>query len=175
MYLLSLAIRFAALCALLWLAIVDVRSRRLPTRVVLAIGALFFVDALVMHMSIRRHPCPSAPGVRRVGHLRRIVRCKNAGRRRCKARCNHFSMGRPESLAAGAYADFRDRNTCIDDQSGDTTHGSGPAFSPVRALAMFSGARGVPYGVALALGGGSYHAARFTAFDFDAIGRRPYV
>jgi prepilin peptidase CpaA len=26
---------------------------------------------------------------------------------------------------------------------------------PLRALAMFSGARGVPYGVALALGGGS--------------------
>lgn len=27
-------------------------------------------------------------------------------------------------------------------------------FMPMRALAMFSGARGVPYGVALALGGG---------------------
>jgi prepilin peptidase CpaA len=26
---------------------------------------------------------------------------------------------------------------------------------PMRALAMFSGARGVPYGVALALGGGT--------------------
>lgn len=52
MQLLSLVIRLIALCALLWLAVIDVRSRRLPTKVVLVVGALFFVDALVRRMAI---------------------------------------------------------------------------------------------------------------------------
>src|SRR6185503_15329690 len=50
--LLSLAIRLVVLCALVWLAVIDVRSRRLPTKIVMAIGTLFFVDALILRMSI---------------------------------------------------------------------------------------------------------------------------
>lgn len=52
MQLLSLGIRLIVLCVLLWLAVIDVRSRRLPTRIVLVIGALFFADALARRMPL---------------------------------------------------------------------------------------------------------------------------
>ena len=52
MQILSLAIRLVVLCVLLWLAVIDVRSRRLPTKIVLTIGALYFADALLLGKSV---------------------------------------------------------------------------------------------------------------------------
>ena len=52
MQILSLAIRLVVVCSLLWLAVVDVRVRRLPTPAVLVIGVLFFLDALIVRMSL---------------------------------------------------------------------------------------------------------------------------
>ena len=52
MLLLSLAIRLIVLCTLLWLAVIDVRDRHLPTRIVLVLAVLFFADALVTRLPL---------------------------------------------------------------------------------------------------------------------------
>ncbi|CAN7393630.1 prepilin peptidase [Caballeronia sp. LjRoot29] len=155
MYLLSLAIRFAALFALLWLAIVDVRSRRLPTRVVLAIGALFFVNALVMHMSIRNILAHLLLAFGVLGICAALFAAKMLGGGDAKLAAIIFLWAGP-SLWLPALTLISVIGTLVSMISLATRRmDQDQHSSPVRALAMFSGARGVPYGVALALGGGS--------------------
>ncbi|KND59894.1 Type IV prepilin peptidase TadV/CpaA [Candidatus Burkholderia verschuerenii] len=150
----SLAIRLVVLCALLVLAVIDVRARRLPTGIVVAIGALFFVDALINKMSLDQI----------ISHL--MIACvvfavcaalfaaKMLGGGDAKLAAVIFLWsGLGLSLSAltlisvigtvVSLVNLVTRNMNADQKS-----------SPMRALAMFSGARGVPYGVALALGGG---------------------
>jgi prepilin peptidase CpaA len=151
---LSLAIRLVVLCALLWLAVIDVRSRRLPTKVVLTIGALFFVDALISSMSLDAviaHlmlalgvflTCAALFAARMLGggdaKLASVIFLWAGLGLWLPALTLISVIGTVVSLVSLAT-----RNMNPDQRS-----------LPLRALAMFSGARGVPYGVALALGGG---------------------
>lgn len=155
MQLLSLAIRFAVLCALLWLAVVDVRTRRLPTRAVLTIGSLFFIDILIIHMSIGdvfRHLI-LAFGVFIV--CAALFAAKMLGGGDAKLASVIFLWAGP-SLWLPALTLISVIGTLVSLVSFATRHMDQHQRSlPMRALAMFSGARGVPYGVALALGGGS--------------------
>jgi prepilin peptidase CpaA len=151
---LSLAIRLVVLCALLWLAVIDVRFRRLPTKVVLTIGALFFVDALISSMSLDAviaHlmlalgvflTCAALFAARMLGggdaKLASVIFLWAGLGLWLPALTLISVIGTVVSLVSLAT-----RNMNPDQRS-----------LPLRALAMFSGARGVPYGVALALGGG---------------------
>ncbi|MFT4432803.1 prepilin peptidase [Caballeronia sp. 15715] len=152
---LSLAIRLVVLCALLWLAVVDVRVRRLPTPAVLAIGALFFVDALIVRMSLGdalAHlllafgvfvVCAGLFAAKMLGggdaKLASIIFLWAGAGLWLPTLTLISVIGTLVSLVSLAT-----RNMNPDQHSG-----------LMRALAMFSGTRGVPYGVALALGGGS--------------------
>jgi len=153
--LLSIAIRFVVLCVLLWLAVVDVRVRRLPTPAVLAIGGLFFLDALIVR--------PSFSNV--VAHLllafgvlvicAALFAAKMLGGGDAKLASIIFLWAGP-SLWLPALTLISVIGTLVSLVSLATRHMDQEQHSPpMRALAMFSGARGVPYGVALALGGGS--------------------
>ena len=155
-YLLSLAIRFAALCALLWLAVVDVRTRRLPTRVVLTIGALFFIDTLVVRMSIRDIVMHLLLAFSVFAICAALFAAKMLGGGDAKLASVIFLWAGPTLWLPAltlisvtgtlvALISLATRNMNPDQQRS----------ALMRALAMFSGWRGVPYGVALALGGGS--------------------
>jgi prepilin peptidase CpaA len=155
MPLLSLAIRLVAFCWLLWLAVIDVRSRRLPTRPVLAVGALFFLDALALHMpfqDVLAHlgtalvvflACAGLFAVRMLGggdaKLAAVIFLW-AGQ--------HLSW--PTLILVSVIGTFVALISLA-------TRNMNPhhRLAAVRTLAMFSGARGVPYGVALAAGGGT--------------------
>ena len=154
-YLLSLAIRFIALCALLWLAVVDVRTRRLPTRVVLTIGALFFIDTLVVRMSIRDIVMHLLLAFSVFAVCAALFAAKMLGGGDAKLAAVIFLWAGPNLWLPAltlisvigtlvSLISLATRNMKPDQRSG-----------LMRALAMFSGWRGVPYGVALALGGGS--------------------
>jgi prepilin peptidase CpaA len=154
-YLLSLAIRFVALCTLLWLAVVDVRSRRLPTRVVLTIGALFFIDTLVVHMSIRDVLAHLLLALGVLVICAALFAANMLGGGDAKLASIIFLWAGP-SLWLPALTLISVIGTLVSLISLATRHmDQDQHSSPMRALAMFSGARGVPYGVALALGGGS--------------------
>jgi prepilin peptidase CpaA len=152
---LSLAIRLVVLCALLWLAVTDVRSRRLPTAIVLAIGALFFADAYLIGLSfdeIMRHLL-LALGVFAVCALLFAARMLGGGDAKLAA---VIFMWAGLSLSLPALTLISVIGTVVSLISLATRKMDPAAHThPVRALAMFSGARGVPYGVALALGGGA--------------------
>jgi prepilin peptidase CpaA len=153
--LLSLAIRLAILCALLWLAVVDVRTRRLPTRVVLTIGALFFVDALILRMS------PHDVVMHLLVTLAVFLACaalfaaNMLGGGDAKLASVIFLWAGP-GLSLPALTLISVVGTLVSLISIGTRSMNPHQRSPVlQALAMFSAARGVPYGVALAIGGGS--------------------
>ncbi|GAB5095175.1 prepilin peptidase [Caballeronia sp. LP006] len=154
MLLASLAIRLIVLCALLVLAVIDVRARRLPTGIVLAIGSLFFVDALLRKLSLDEI----------IAHL--ILACvvfavcaalfaaKMLGGGDAKLAAVIF-LWAGVSLSLPALTLISLIGTVVSLVSLATRNmKADQTSSPMRALAMFSGARGVPYGVALALGGG---------------------
>lgn len=153
-HLLSLAIRLIVLCALLWLAVVDIRSRRLPTRVVLAIGALFFVDAATLRLTIDQvivH-LGLALGVFLV--CAALFGAKMLGGGDAKLASVIF-LWVGLSLALPALTLISVIGTVVSLISLATRNmNSDQRSRPLRVLAMFSGARGVPYGVALAFGGG---------------------
>jgi prepilin peptidase CpaA len=152
---LSLAIRLVVLCSLLWLAVVDVRVRRLPTPAVIAIGALFFIDALIVRMSlgdVLAHLL-LAFGIFIV--CAALFAAKMLGGGDAKLASIIFMWAGP-SLWLPALTLISVIGTLVSLVSLATRHMDVDQHSfPMRALAMFSGARGVPYGVALALGGGS--------------------
>jgi prepilin peptidase CpaA len=152
--LLSLVIRLTVLCVLLWLAVIDVRSRRLPTRVVLAVGALFFADALVRRMPVDDvivHLLLSI-GVFLICAVLFAAKMLGGGDAKL-ASVIFLWAGLALSLPALTLISVIGTVVSLISLA---TRSMNPAqrFMPMRALAMFSGARGVPYGVALALGGG---------------------
>jgi prepilin peptidase CpaA len=153
-HLLSLAIRLVVLCALLWLAVTDIRSRRLPTRVVLAVGALFFVDAATLRLTLDQvivH-LGLALGVFLV--CAALFAAKMLGGGDAKLASVIF-LWAGLSLALPALTLISVIGTVVSLVSLATRNMNPDQPSrPLRALAMFSGARGVPYGVALAFGGG---------------------
>ncbi|RKT25685.1 prepilin peptidase CpaA [Paraburkholderia sp. RAU2J] len=154
MHLLSLGIRFLVLCALLWLAVIDIRSRRLPTRVVLAVGALFFADALILRL----------PADEVIVHLvlalgvflvcAALFAAKMLGGGDAKLASVIF-LWVGSSLALPALTLISVIGTVVSLISLATRNMNPDQRAlPMRVLALFSGARGVPYGVALAFGGG---------------------
>lgn len=154
-HLLSLAIRLAVLCALIWLAVIDVRSRRLPTRVVLAVGALFFVDALTLRLSFDQvvTHLGLALGVFLVCAALFAARMLGGGDAKLAA---IIFLWVGLSLALPALTLISVIGTVVSLISLATRNMNPDQPSrPLRMLAMFSGARGVPYGVALAVGGGA--------------------
>jgi prepilin peptidase CpaA len=154
-HLLSLAVRLAVLCALLWLAVFDLRTRRLPTRAVLTIGALFFLDALILRMSIGEVALHLllAFGVFLV--CAALFASNMLGGGDAKLASIILLWAGP-GLSLPALTLISVIGTLVSLISVATRHMNPDQRSPVlRALAMFSAARGVPYGVALAIGGGS--------------------
>lgn len=155
MSLLSLATRLVVMCALLWLAVIDVRVRRLPTHLVLLIGALFFIDVLIVRMpptDVLMHVL--------VGFVVFVV-CVAlfaagmlGGGDAKLASIIFLWVGPGLSLLALTFISVV--GTLVALISLATRRMSHVQRSRIfRVLAMFSGARGVPYGVALALGGGA--------------------
>ena len=154
-HLLSLAIRLIVLGILLWLAVIDVRDRRLPTPIVLVIGALFFADALVIHLSLYDlllHiivafvvflVCAILFAAKMLGggdaKLGAVIFLWTGTLLSLPALTLISIVGTVVSLISLATSMMNSRQTNI--------------F--LQGLAMFSSARGVPYGVALALGGGA--------------------
>jgi prepilin peptidase CpaA len=154
-FLISLAIRFVVLCALLWLAVVDVRTRRLPNRVVLTIGVLFLIDALVVNMSIRNVVMHLLLAFSVFVVCAGLFAAKMLGGGDAKLAAVIFLWAGPNLWLPAltlisvigtlvSLVSLATRNINPDERS-----------ALMRALAMFSSWRGVPYGVALALGGGS--------------------
>jgi prepilin peptidase CpaA len=155
MQLLSLVIRLAVLCILLWLAVIDVRSRRLPTKLVLAVGALFFADALVLRLSFGDLVLHLAMALVVLLICAGLFAARMLGGGDAKLAAVIF-------LWAGLHLSWPALTLIsvigtvvalisLATQNLNPSH----RLAPMRALAMFSGARGVPYGVALAAGGGA--------------------
>lgn len=154
MHLLSLAIRLVVLCSLLWLSVIDLRSRRLPTKIVLAIGALFFADALILGMSVDDV----------IAHLLLALGVFLV----CAALFAARALGGGDAKLASVIFLWAGLNLFIPALTLISVIGTVVSLislatrkmdpiqrsQPMRALAMFSGARGVPYGVPLAFGGG---------------------
>ena len=155
MSLLSLAIRLVVLCALLWLAVIDVRIRRLPTRTVLAIGVLFFVDALIVRLPVTEVLAHVLLAFGVLVVCVALFAARMLGGGDAKLASIIFLWTGP-ALSLPALTLISVIGTLVALISLATRHMShGQRSRIMRALAMFSGARGVPYGVALALGGGS--------------------
>jgi prepilin peptidase CpaA len=151
---LSLVIRIVAVGALLWLAVVDVRTRRLPTPIVLAIGALFFADAVVIRMPIAHvlTHLGLAAAVFLICAALFFARMLGGGDAKLAA-VVFLWVGLDLSLPALTLISVI--GTLVGLVSYATQRmTSAHTSSILRVLALFSGARGVPYGVALALGGG---------------------
>ncbi|MEA3125368.1 MAG: prepilin peptidase CpaA [Caballeronia sp.] len=155
MQLLSLAIRFVVLFALLWLAVVDVRIRRLPTQAVLAIGALFLVDILIVRMSLHDVIAHLLLALGVFVVCAALFAAKMLGGGDAKLASAIFLWAGP-GLWLPALTLISVIGMLVSLISLATRRMNPDQRSrPMRALAMFSGSRGVPYGVALALGGGS--------------------
>jgi prepilin peptidase CpaA len=152
--LLSIAVRLIVACALLWLAAFDVRCRRLPTRVILAIGALFFFDVLVIRMAINDVLAHLLLALVVFVVCAVLYLAKILGGGDAKLAAVVF-LWVGSSLFLPALALISVIGLGVSLISLATRHMDPALRSPLlRALAMFSEARGVPYGVALALGGG---------------------
>ncbi|MDR5883046.1 prepilin peptidase [Caballeronia sp. LZ032] len=151
---LSLIIRLAVLGALLWLAIADVRTRRLPTSIVLTIGALFFLDAFVAGMSLDDVISHLVLAVIVFLACALLFAAKMVGGGDAKLASVIFLwVGFGLSLATLTLVSVIGTVVSLVSLA---TRNMNPSHRsmPLRALAMFSAARGVPYGVALAFGGG---------------------
>lgn len=151
---LSVVIRLLVLCALMWLAVVDVRARRLPTGIVLTIGALFFVDALVVRMPFGDVIAHLLLAVVVLSACALLFAARMLGGGDAKLASVIFLwVGFGLSLATLTLISVIGTAVSLVSLA---TRNMNPAqrFVPLRALAMFSAARGVPYGVALAFGGG---------------------
>jgi prepilin peptidase CpaA len=154
-HLLSLVIRLAVLGALLWLAATDVRSRRLPDPAVLFICAMFFVDALIERLPVR--DVLVHLGVAVVAYaicaVLFILRMMGGGDAKLAAVIFLWSgsgLWLP-SLMLISMTGLLVAVVSLATRRISTQHSS----PSMRALALFSGDRGVPYGVALAFGGGA--------------------
>lgn len=155
MLLLSFALRIVVLCTLLWLAVFDLRHRRLPTRMVLAIGVLFFIDAAIVRMPLEDVLAHLLLALAVFLVCAALFAAKMLGGGDAKLAAMIFLwVGAGLSLPALTLISLI--GTLVSLVSLATQHMSQEQGSwPMQALAMFSGKRGVPYGVALSLGGGS--------------------
>ncbi|RDK01014.1 prepilin peptidase [Paraburkholderia lacunae] len=155
MSLLSTTIRLTVLCVLLRLAVFDVRCRRLPTGMILMIGALFFINALVIRMSVNDVLAHLLLALAVLLLCAALFAAKMLGGGDAKLASVVF-LWVGLSLALPALTLISIIGLGVSLISLATRHMAPEQASlALRALAMFSGARGVPYGVALALGGGS--------------------
>lgn len=169
MPLLSLTFRLLALCVLFALAVTDVRSRRIPTGLVAVIGGLFLADAFVRHLSVGDVMVHIAVALAVFATCAVLFALNLLGGGDAKLAAAIFlwagiTLMLPAfflisiaglfvallSLAAGFPRD---------------TH----RMRVVRAFAMFSSARGVPYGVALAAGGGMVIALPVLLSSFSSM------
>ncbi|WP_407070649.1 A24 family peptidase [Paraburkholderia rhynchosiae] len=133
----------------------DVRTRRLPSRTVLMVGALFFLDALILRTSIGDIGMHVAIALCALVGCVAMFAAKIIGGGDAKLASVIFLWAGP-GLSWPALALISIIGTFVSLVSLATRHmNSDQRSRPMRALAMFSAARGVPYGVALALGGGS--------------------
>ncbi|MCY0389490.1 prepilin peptidase [Robbsia sp. Bb-Pol-6] len=143
------------MCALLWLAVIDVRERRLPTRIVLAIGALFLVDAAIVRMpgaSLLAHTL-LACGVFAICALLFAARMLGGGDAKLAA---IIFLWTGPALSLPTLCLISVIGTLVSCVSLATRRLDATQRSATRrVLALFSSRRGVPYGVALALGGGT--------------------
>lgn len=151
----SLAIRLLVFCMLLWLAVVDVRIRRLPNVAVLAIGVLFFVDAVVVRVSIREVVLhlALALGVFAVCAAMFAARMLGGGDAKLAA-VIFLWVGMDLSWSTLTLISMIGTVVALI-SLGARRLKPGQRSRPMRALTLFSSIRGVPYGVALALGGGA--------------------
>lgn len=155
MHLLSLAIRLIVLCILLWLAVTDVRERRLPTSLVLVIGALFFVDALIIHLSLFEILTHVVVGLVVFLLCAILFAVKMLGGGDAKLGAIIFLWtGTLFALPALTWISIAGMVVSLISLATSTMNARQTNHF-MQGLAMFSSARGVPYGVALALGGGA--------------------
>lgn len=155
MQLLSLALRLLALSLLFALAVTDVRSRRLPTGQVLAIGALFFVDALVRRMPAGDVMIHIAIALAVFAICAVLFALNMLGGGDAKLAAAIF-LWAGSALSLPAFILISIAGMFVSLLSFATRYlRPRPEARLVRGLAMFSSVRGVPYGVALAAGGGA--------------------
>jgi prepilin peptidase CpaA len=153
--LLSLSIRLVVLGALLWLAVFDVRFRRLPTKPVLMIGALFFVNFLVVRMPIGDFLAHLLLAFVALMFCAALFAAKMLGGGDAKLSAVVFLwVGPGLGLPTFVLISLIGLVVALISLATKPMQGA-QRFWPMRALALFSGSRGVPYGVAIALGGGS--------------------
>jgi prepilin peptidase CpaA len=151
---LSLMIRLTALAVLLWLAVVDVRTRRLPVRAVLVVAMLYAANAVISRTPIHvvlTHAVIAGVVFAACAVLF-FVRMLGGGD--AKLAASIFLWAGLENafdvlLFVSVIGTFVGLLSLATMRMKDN-----PRNSLLRALAMFSAKRGVPYGVALAVGGG---------------------
>lgn len=151
---LSLMIRLTALAVLLWLAVVDVRTRRLPVRAVLVIAMLYAIDAVISRTPI--HVVLTHAVIAGVVFAACAVLFffRMLGGGDAKLAATIFLWAGLEN-AFDVLLFVSVIGTFVGLLSIATTHmKQDQRNGMLKALSMFSAKRGVPYGVALALGGG---------------------
>jgi len=155
MSVLSLVVRLAAMGTLGWLAVTDVRDRRLPNKGVLAVAMLFFADAAVAPMSLSatgEHVAIAVvAGVLCVGLY--LMNMLGGGDVKLIAALALWVGG--NLLVATSTMLLVAVTGLVVALLGLATRQLDPdaCYGPMRGLAFFSCRRGVPYGVALAAGG----------------------
>jgi prepilin peptidase CpaA len=155
MSMLSLVVRLATVGTLGWLAVMDVRDRRLPNKGVLAVAILFFADAVLAQKSLSatgEHVLVAAVvGVLCVGLY--LMNMLGGGDVKLIAAVGLW-VGSNLLVATSTLMLVAITGLLVA-LLGLATRRLDPAecFGPMRALAFFSCRRGVPYGVALATGG----------------------
>jgi prepilin peptidase CpaA len=155
MSVLSLIVRLAAMGTLGWLAVTDVRDRRLPNKGVLAVAMLFFADAAAAQMSLSatgEHVLIAAiAGVLCIG----LYLMKMLGGGDVKLIAALALWVGANLLVATSMLMLVAVTGFFVALLGLATRQLDPeaCFGPMRGLALFSCRRGVPYGVALATGG----------------------
>jgi prepilin peptidase CpaA len=152
-HMVSVLIRLVVVAVLVWLAIVDVRTRRLPNLAVAVVGTLFFVDAAVMRMPIDVLCVHLIVGfaVLCAACLLFFTRVLGGGDAKLAA---VIFLWTGSALLMPAFTLISVVGTLVSLISLATFRMDAPRHRGLlSALALFSGARGVPYGVALAAGG----------------------
>jgi prepilin peptidase CpaA len=155
MSVLSLVVRLAAVGTLGWLAVMDVRDRRLPNKGVLAVAILFFADAVLAQKSFSatgEHVLVAAVvGVLCVGLY--LMNMLGGGDVKLVAAIGLW-VGSNLLVATSTLMLVAVTGLLVA-LLGLATRRLDPTacFGPMRGLALFSCRHGVPYGVALAAGG----------------------
>jgi prepilin peptidase CpaA len=152
----SFAIRLTVLIVLLLLAVVDVRERRLPNKGVVLIAILFFIDAAVIRMPIKEFLFHLLIGAGAMTVCAGLFAARMLGGGDAKLAAVIFMWVGP-ALSIPALGFVSVVGTVVSIVSLITQRMSqDQRLAVMKVLVMFSGARGVPYGVALALGGGAF-------------------